>query len=460
MSIESKDLFLSSEERYEIWEIKRAERPYLLMLPLRGAGSSTSHDHHNHQSDNNGNENNNNNNDDDDTFSTTIPQTPPLLDGCDIPGWRYSNGVSVSDYLQGYLNVGSGCVLTRREKQLPILSSRSVRRWKELQHKLLQQEPSPTRAAQRIPKKEALELSQYPWFEKSNVPVVLEGLTDSWQAMETCRFDRLVEMYGSCDWRFSDTHATTTTLCTYQKYVTSIEGQTDDAPLAVYDSQLQNDERTCLLQDYQVPPCFNTRDLLECLGEEVRPPYRWILIGPARSGTGLHIDPLGTHAWVTLLEGVKRWVLFPHGTDKFRIGMQDPPIPSAVWFASEWYQQSTLHVTGAIEILQHPGETVYVPAGWPHVVLNLQFSTAITQNYATEYPSWDRLHDAIKTEEPAMYEIWEKALQRTRPDLFEITKDNDAVVVVDHLVITPSHGCSEVCNHGSKVSSSSQLQKV
>lgn len=67
------------------------------------------------------------------------------------------------------------------------------------------------------------------------------------------------------------------------------------------------DEGTALGSAYSVPACF-AEDAFGLLPLHERPPYRWFLVGGARSGSVLHVDPLATSAWNALLQGHKRCV--------------------------------------------------------------------------------------------------------------------------------------------------------
>lgn len=103
------------------------------------------------------------------------------------------------------------------------------------------------------------------------------------------------------------------------------------------------------------------------------------------TGTTVHIDPLGTSAWNTVLKGLKLWVLFPPNTEKrvvkgldvIRKGEDDEAVNYFVDLIPrmrEKYPKLDMRL-----FLQREGETVFVPGGWWHAVINLEKSIAITQ---------------------------------------------------------------------------------
>eukprot|EP00948_MAST-09A_sp_MAST-9A-sp1_P001299 g1299.t1 len=285
-------------------------------------------------------------------------------------------------------------------------------------------------------------------YERPKTPCVLLELTKKWTAEENWNFGRLLKLFGEYRVKCGeddDGDKIRVKLKYFLHYVAH-NCHDDDSPMYVFDSTFADDDSIGkeLRLDYEVPVFFQ-EDIFSYVGEKTRPPYRWWLIGPKRSGTNLHIDPLSTAAWNTVIVGVKRWVLFsPNAPEDLVKGKPNkwskqlgieieeldeddegidyfvnmlPRIKKIILAFPEL--RDTITIT---EFLQYPGETCYIPGNWWHAVLNLEDSIAITQNFVstTNFPEVWR---STRTGRKKMSCKLLRKLDKYRPDLAKIARE-------------------------------------
>jgi len=221
------------------------------------------------------------------------------------------------------------------------------------------------------------------WVDK---PFISTSPVKQWPVYKTWSTEQLLDRYADVPFR---AESVDWPLKTYIDYMTNNH---DESPLYLFDRAFaEKMDLTVSAQpedkaDYWPPACFGS-DLFTVLGDQ-RPDHRWLIVGPERSGSTFHKDPNATSAWNAVIKGSKYWIMFPSSSNL--------PSPPGVYVSddqsevtsplsiAEWllgFHAEARQTPGCTEGICGEGEVLHVPSGWYHLVLNLEPSIAITQNF-------------------------------------------------------------------------------
>ncbi|UPX11841.1 uncharacterized protein EKO05_0002426 [Ascochyta rabiei] len=240
----------------------------------------------------------------------------------------------------------------------------------------------PSNAIARLPDLTPEEYSAR-WTDK---PFILTEPVKQWPVYGTWTPEYLLANFAST--KFT-AEAVDWPLSTYTSYM---QNNADESPLYLFDrafASKTNMPTSGPDAAYWTPSCFGA-DLFSALGSQ-RPDSRWLILGPAGSGSTFHKDPNATSAWNAVLTGSKYWLMFPSSPST-------PPPPGILLNADASEITAPLSIAeyllsfhalaratpGAHEGICCAGEILHVPSGWFHLVLNLSPSLALTQNFVPE----------------------------------------------------------------------------
>mmetsp|Transcript_22791 Transcript_22791/g.33772 ORF Transcript_22791/g.33772 Transcript_22791/m.33772 type:complete len:379 (-) Transcript_22791:56-1192(-) len=260
--------------------------------------------------------------------------------------------------------------------------------------------------------------------DASLVPLVIKGCEDGGIIRPSTEWtmDSLVDILGKDRRLEVAKEDATVSVQEYVNYLNSDGVKKDDDPVLIFETLIDG-EHDCMIDRYSIPPCLwggsenkprtgchasvDRSDLLSAAGNDGHAfgTHRWMIIGPKNSGSNIHIDPLATSAWNMLLIGRKLWILFPPDIDESELksaanlstneSKEDAlDFCAAGWMVHVLSNLSDDVYSRRVQFVQQEGETIFVPEGWWHVVLNLETTLAVTQNFGHPH-SYEKVSSAL-----------------------------------------------------------------
>lgn len=234
-------------------------------------------------------------------------------------------------------------------------------------------------------------------YESKNKPVIINGIVENWPAFKKWDWEYL-ESASKSTFRATSATASQAAYFSVSQYRVYSEYAKEEAPLYFFDRNFVTE--TAVTEDYTIPCYFDSSipgsatDLFRLFGEKARPDYRWLIIGPKRSGSMFHIDPNQTNAWNAAIKGRKKWIFYPPGETPPGVMTSSDgaeatmPLSTGEWLLAFWpfHRQALKNkeiLKRPLECILNPGELIFVPHNWWHMVINLDESIALTHNYVS-----------------------------------------------------------------------------
>lgn len=274
---------------------------------------------------------------------------------------------------------------------------------------------------------------------------------EGWSCWDNWKLDALEKKYRHASFKVGEDDNGKKLKLRLKYFLDYMRVQVDDSPIYLFESALEDSAKMCdILKDWNVPYIF-PYDLHSVLGQEERPPNRWFLIGPKRSGTTMHLDPINTAAWNALHTGIKRWALMDPGLEPAIVKGKTVRKSGEDNEAIDWF---TLHLPRMkekyphlkiYECLQKPGDVIFVPQKWWHCVINLEDTIACTQNFVSP-ANFDRAWRSMRVSRPKLSKRWLKRLERFYPEFadraMELSSHDDQFGAVEEASSTSDSSSS------------------
>ncbi|CAC5424115.1 JMJD6 [Mytilus coruscus] len=170
-------------------------------------------------------------------------------------------------------------------------------------------------------------------------------------------------------------------------YINQIINNKMDDPLYLFDWSLPIN---CppLAEELTIPKYF-AGDFLQRTKEGSLYKDSWpsLFVAPEGITSELHVDAFGSNFWMALFQGKKRWVFFPQSDVPYLYPEYEhslDPVFAVDLSKPDLTRYPLLQLTTPMECVLEPGDVLFVPAGCPHRVENLETSVAISSNFVDQ----------------------------------------------------------------------------